>query len=343
MLRMMAGLAAALGLAAPGAGALAKCQINAMQAFDLQPSSSRALVKAAINGHPVTFIADTGAAISTIPFGQAARLGIRRTDTTRMESEGIGGATMSGEGTFELKLGSFTYPNESMMLVDMSQLDHDAVGLLGRDLLAQHDIDIDWAGHSIKILKTEGCEASQLDYWDKPYAQVALQGDGTSRPAILFMVGLNGHLVPAMLDSGSPRTIVSSRTAVAAGARLEGAVAQGDMRGIGAHALDASMARFDTISIGDETVRNVRLKVSDMWKYNRSEQIGSLLGGMSERADSPRVLIGADFLRSHHVLVSNADHVMVFSYLGGPVFEPPEAPLGLGPQSSPSAGGGSAP
>ena len=35
------------------------------------------------------------------------------------------------------------------------------------------------------------------------------------------------------------------------------------------------------------------------------------------------MLIGADFLRAHRVLVSHSQRKMYFTYLGGPVFAPP--------------------
>ena len=38
------------------------------------------------------------------------------------------------------------------------------------------------------------------------------------------------------------------------------------------------------------------------------------------------MLLGADFLRAHRVLVSHSQRKMYFTYLGGPVFAPPPRP-----------------
>jgi hypothetical protein len=38
------------------------------------------------------------------------------------------------------------------------------------------------------------------------------------------------------------------------------------------------------------------------------------------------MLLGADFLRAHRVLVSHSQRKMYFTYLGGPVFVPPRPP-----------------
>jgi hypothetical protein len=37
--------------------------------------------------------------------------------------------------------------------------------------------------------------------------------------------------------------------------------------------------------------------------------------------DEPEMLLGADFLRSHRVLIAASQHLLYFTYSGGPVFE----------------------
>jgi hypothetical protein len=55
------------------------------------------------------------------------------------------------------------------------------------------------------------------------------------------------------------------------------------------------------------------------------------------------MLLGADFFLSHHILISNSQHKLYFTYNGGPVFDltmgaaappPPAAP----PDPSPNPG-----
>jgi hypothetical protein len=41
--------------------------------------------------------------------------------------------------------------------------------------------------------------------------------------------------------------------------------------------------------------------------------------------------VGADFLRAHRLMVANREHLLVFSYVGGPVFgRPTSADLSSG-------------
>ena len=35
------------------------------------------------------------------------------------------------------------------------------------------------------------------------------------------------------------------------------------------------------------------------------------------------MLIGADFIRAHHLLIGTQEHVLIFSYSGGPIFANP--------------------
>jgi hypothetical protein len=69
---------------------------------------------------------------------------------------------------------------------------------------------------------------------------------------------------------------------------------------------------FSSFRIGDEEIRNTRLR------------IGAI--GIAE-AD---MLIGADFFLSHRIYVASSQHKLYFTYNGGPLFnlnaEPPPAP-----------------
>ncbi len=78
---------------------------------------------------------------------------------------------------------------------------------------------------------------------------------------------------------------------------------------------------FDSFTLGDETIKNAKLVVAEMWKYNKMEETGTRLGSHTHDLGEPRMLLGADFLRAHHVLVANSMGLMVFSYMGGPVFD----------------------
>ena len=148
-----------------------------------------------------------------------------------------------------------------------------------------------------------------------------LQPDGSEAPAILVTVLLNGHAIPAEIDSGSPQTIVTPAAARTAGVNLAHAAGQDEIGGVGARRVVAQVATFDTFTLGDETIRNAKLIVAEMWKYNKLEETGTRLGSHTHDMEQPLMLLGADFLHAHHVLIANSMGLMVFSYMGGPVFD----------------------
>jgi hypothetical protein len=62
-----------------------------------------------------------------------------------------------------------------------------------------------------------------------------------------------------------------------------------------------------TFAIGSETIKNAHISIRD------NPPQGILLG-------MPDVLIGADFLRAHRVLIAMSQRRFYVSYLGGEVF-----------------------
>jgi tetratricopeptide (TPR) repeat protein len=74
------------------------------------------------------------------------------------------------------------------------------------------------------------------------------------------------------------------------------------MKGIGRRSTDSYILPFASFELGNETIKNIRLRVG------RSDFTG---------AD---MLLGADFFLSHRVFVAQSQHRLYFTYNGGPVF-----------------------
>ena len=316
--RWLAGLIAAVFAVAPGVHAACRIRTGT---FPLEPNPTRALVKAEVNGQPVVFMVDTGAWISSMPYPDAKRLKVAFISSGDMTSEGIGGGVATGEVRFNLKLGNTYLPNEAMAVLGMGSLDNGAVGLIGMDLLGQHDIELDLPDNAIRMVQAEQCAVPGMVYWNKPYSQTALEADNSATPQILLNVKLNGHSIPALLDSGTPQSVVTEDAARAAGVALEKAQIAEKIGGIGQGRVASRVAHFDTFTIGDETIKNTELVVSAMWKYNKLSETGTRLGSEFHALEQPRMLLGADFLRAHRVLIARSQGLILFSYMGGPVFD----------------------
>jgi hypothetical protein len=103
------------------------------------------------------------------------------------------------------------------------------------------------------------------------------------------------------------------------------------VRGLGAAPEPVRVVRFDSFALGDEKISNIKLESTSLKASFNYSETGSIL---PRRLDSsPSMLIGADFFRSHRLYFDTQDHLILFSYAGGPVFvtpppTPPPAPPG---------------
>ncbi len=292
-----------------------------MVQLSLQPHAERPLSTGAVNGKPALFILDTGAWATIMSEGEAQRLGVKLDRSSSSSTEDIGGDVRTVLGHSSLTLGETVLQNQYFTVVTARALDNDASALIGRDILARRDLEINLSENSFRTEQLEGCTPSNMVHFMKSGSVVRLQPDGDEHSAILFNVLLNGHVVPAELDSGLPQSLVTISAARTAGADVIRASAHEDIHGLAGAKLDARVAKFDSFTLGDETIRNAKLVVSDLWKGTKVEKIGTRLGSVSHATGQPRMLLGADFLRAHHVMVANSLGLLIFRYTGGPVFK----------------------
>jgi tetratricopeptide (TPR) repeat protein len=120
---------------------------------------------------------------------------------------------------------------------------------------------------------------------------------------------LNGKKIRVMLDTGASTSMLSRSAAERAGVTPDspGVVKSGRMRGIGSRAVDTWIAPFESFRIGDEEIRNTKLRIGDT----------SLEQDM---------LVGADFFLSHRIYVASSQRKMYFTFNGGPVFNLADRP-----------------
>jgi hypothetical protein len=80
---------------------------------------------------------------------------------------------------------------------------------------------------------------------------------------------------------------------------------------------------FQSFTLGDETINNVQLRVAQLGRNVKTESLGSRLPGAA--MSGPEMLLGADFLQAHRVLLDNSTRKIVFTYEGGPIFQTSES------------------
>jgi tetratricopeptide (TPR) repeat protein len=125
-----------------------------------------------------------------------------------------------------------------------------------------------------------------------------------------------------MFDTGAGTTTLTREGEKQAGVKPDsaGVVDGGLIYGVGRHPVQSWIATFDSFKIGDEEVRNARLRLSDA------------------RLPHSGMLIGADFFLSHRIYVASSQHKLYFTYNGGTVFNLTETVASTSAQNPASNG-----
>jgi tetratricopeptide (TPR) repeat protein len=121
--------------------------------------------------------------------------------------------------------------------------------------------------------------------------------------AIRGKATVNGTQIGVIFDSGAPLSTLTRLAANQAGVTPKTAgVVDADPTSGGTGMIQEWIGSFASFKVGDEEVKNTRLRFGDI----------SLVGG--------DMLLGADFFLSHRIFVLNSQHKLYFNYNGGPVF-----------------------
>ena len=332
-IRKSTGLRAALvglSLSAAPVLAMADCRMLKLAELSVTMSGLRPLVAARINGADARFLADSGAFYSMITSANAEQYKLKlHRAPANLRVEGVGGrAEASATYVEELTLADQTIRHIEF-LVGGSELGNGAVGLLGQNVLGIADAEYDLARGVIRLMRPgEGCEKVLLAYWvtTQPYSVIDIDwARGKTSPAA-GTAYLNGTRIRVVFDTGAGSSFLTRRAAEHAGFTPTGAgvVPAGFGHGLGSQSYQTWIAPFASFKLGDEEIRDTRLRVGD--------------------ADLPTgdMLLGADFFLSHHVYVANSRDKLYFTYNGGPVFnlaQLPPKPAGTDPPLGASSQG----
>lgn len=283
------------------------CKLNRLAVLPVTMDGLRPTVEAQINGSPALFTLDSGAFWSMLTPASAQQYQLRL-DYSRVPGlhvEGIGGSVKAAITTVKT-FTVFKIPLHNVdFIVGGSEPGKGTVGLLGQNILRWADVEYDLAQGSLALLKPEHCKHVDLVYWAKPgdsYSEMDIEETTAIEPHTTGRVALNGTKVRVQFDTGASTSIVGLRAAASAGLKPgdPGVKPAGYSTGIGRKAIQTWIATFPVLKIGDEEVRNARLRFGDLGTLD--------------------MLLGDDFFLSHRVYVANSQHKLYFTYNGGPVF-----------------------
>jgi tetratricopeptide (TPR) repeat protein len=272
-------------------------------------SNSKPIITAQINGEDARFVADSGAFFSMITEASAAQFKLTLSPAPwGLFVKGIGGSVDPSIAIVKVfTFAGIPIKNVEFLVGGSTVGGSDNVGFLGQNFFRIGDVEYDLAKGSIRLMRAEDCGHALLAYWVKSrdsYSVMNIERPTAQSPHTTGTASINGAEIRVMFDTGSGSSILSLRAAERAGIKpdSEGVVEAGYYVGIGRSRVKTYIGRFASFKIGDEEIRNARLRFGD---------IG---------IDSTDMLIGADFFLSHRIYVASSQHKLYFTYNGGPVF-----------------------
>ncbi len=297
----------ALAFSVSAAGAPKRCELKSFAELPVIMEGLRPLVIAKINGADARFLADSGAFYSMLSPAAAAQFKLPiRPAPLGFFVEGVGGTStpeLATVGTFTLA----NYPIRKVeFLVGGNDLGVGVVGLLGRNLMANADVEYDLANGMLRYFRAENCGNSPLVYWttSEPFGVVELHSSTGVLPQAIGTAFVNGAEVRVGFDTGAAVSMLSLTAAKRAGISPgnAGLKPAGTTHGIGRGVVNTWVAPLSSFKIGGEEIRNTQVLIADM------------------QLRDVDMLLGDDFFLSHRVYVAYSQRKAYFTYNGGPVF-----------------------
>ena len=260
-------------------------------------------MRGSINGTPALMLVDTGSwdTVLTRTGTDSRKLSLR---STGQHASGIGGIVR----IYQARVTEFTAGGASSgkgfmpVLTDFGFVpSYDAI--VGAPFLLQADLEISLAAKQLKFFKPYGCEDSFLAYWDPAAIVIPFDAGFGEHRNPHFTVSVNGRKMTAMIDTGAASTSITLGAAKRTGLKLDdpGVTRGQDAIGVGERKVARWRTVFDSFQIGEETVRNAEI-------------------GVVDREGDIDMLLGADFLRAHRVLIAMSQQKIYLSYVGGEPF-----------------------
>ena len=261
-----------------------------------------------IEGTPARMLVDTGAVESFLTRTGTERRGLYLRNTGELR-QGIGGET----SIYATRLKDFSAgPARStpgwVRVIGETGFTPEYDAILGAPFLLQTDLEFSLASKAISFFRPINCKDDFLAYWSRDAVVIPFNSRTARGENPHFTIKLNGYELDAVIDSGAATTSVDMIAAKRAGLKMDapGMVRAGHVVGVGQARVSNWTTTVDTLGIGDETIRNARISVTDGAGHIHTD-----------------VLLGADFLRSHRVLFAMSQQKLYISYVGG-------EPLGQG-------------
>lgn len=264
------------------------CALTPIASAPLIPERNFMLVPVRIDGQDATMLLDTGAETTTVTPAAAERLGLPADGKQPSMLRGVSGNVRSQNVLVrELSLGGqVVRAAKSAGVGDLPPfpgVSPPVAGLLGADVLAGFEAEIDLPGRTLTLYRAVGCNGFT------PWPQAAAVPFRKQRGGLVILdARVDGRRVRAMLDTGARTTLITRETAETLG--VSAAALDQDRRtngvGIGLASIAFRQHRFAELGVPGDLVAGMTVDVADM------------------RLPGVEMLLGADYLSLRHVWIS---------------------------------------
>jgi len=186
------------------------CSLKEYASLDMGNVENRVVVPVTIGGKEFHFMIDTGGVYSSIDEDVVAALGlrIRPLDTRYFELYNTSGEVAAHYADVQdFALGPIRLDHFNMIVTDHKPGEKPIVdGVLAPDFLSKVEVDFDFANHKLNFFSQDHCPGKVVYWSPSSFAEADFK---YSFSHIVFMMTLDGHDVETVLDTGSPRTLIS--------------------------------------------------------------------------------------------------------------------------------------
>lgn len=330
LVALAASVAAALMVVTGAAAATGStCKLARIEEWPVRLMNNLLLIDGAINDEKIGILLDTGS-MSTLIFRAAATRLHLDTRPAPGLMFGVGGESdLEIAQPNEIRIGQVAHKGWPMLVGGEHDPGNNVALILGEDFFQLADVEFDLAHNAVRLFQAVDCDNVSLAYWANGGAgEVEIESLSEAQPQIILPVKINGQSLRAQLDSGATASILSRAAAARLGVTPEtpGVVAVGSSTGLGPKSVPLYSAPFQSFVIGNETIQDTTISFGDTGTDASHAMAGSRI---RYRAGTPAgMLLGADFLKAHRVLVAHSQRKIYFTYVGGPVFERVRPPPG---------------
>jgi hypothetical protein len=299
------------------------CRYTSLATLPVEVIRNEIVVEGSINGKTAPMLIDTGAAITTLTSKGVDFFGLTLIHSPVSQIGVSGDSETYAAVADDMALGKFhTRPHRRLLVAMNAFVSYNLI--VGANIIFGADLEMNLADHYLKLFEPSGCGDASLAYWNKDASDVALYAMSPIDLRQVVTVEINGQKLRAVIDSGAQYSLVNKAFAARLGITPESPNVKsiGSTAGIGTHKVDTWAAKFDSFSIGDETVKNPTIRMMDIWGAAQADLHNAAASDSID--EEPEMLLGADFLRAHRVLFALSQHRFYFSYVGGDVFPVPK-------------------